>query len=212
MTKRGESTKAKIIRTAAELAHRQGFQTTGLQEILQQCQVPKGSFYFHFDSKEALGAEVVKLRQPLILRRVQRIFTGTLPLREEIARWFDTLIDFEQAEAQFSGCPVGNLAQELSTVSDGLRQEIVACFSAAATALAARFQVAQEQGEISAALDPLHLANFLLQLTQGAQLLVKVERSTRPLQESRDTLLTLLGGETRKEQTTTKGGRHAKTF
>ncbi len=209
MTTRGESTKAKIIRTAAELAYRQGFQTTGLQEILQQCQVPKGSFYFHFDSKEALCAEVVKLRQPLILKRVQRIFTGTTPLREEITCWFHTLIDFEKAEEQFSGCPVGNLAQELSTVSDELRKELVECFSTAATALAARFQVAQKQGEISAALDPLHLAHFLLQLTQGAQLLVKVERSTRPLQESCDTLLALLCGEVGTEQTTTKGGRHA---
>jgi TetR/AcrR family transcriptional repressor of nem operon len=209
MTTRGESTKAKIIRTAAELAYRQGFQTTGLQEILRRCEVPKGSFYFHFDSKDALCEEVVKLRQPLILRRVQRIFTGTAPLREEITHWFDSLIDFEKAEGKFSGCPVGNLAQELSTVSEALRKEIVEGFTAAATALAARFQVAQERGEISAALDPPQLANFLLQLTQGAQLLVKVKRSTHPLQESRDTLLTLLYGEARKEQIPTKGGRHA---
>lgn len=209
MTTRGEATKAKIIRTAAELAHRQGFQTTGLQEILARCDVPKGSFYFHFDSKEALGEEVVKLRQNLILKRVQRIFSGAAPLREEMTRWFDTLSDFEKGEGQFFGCPVGNLAQELSTISDILRKAIVQCFTTAAEALAARFRLAQKRGEISPALDPQYLANFLLQLTQGAQLLVKVERSTRPLQESRDTLLTLLCDETGKDRTITKGGRYA---
>ncbi|MEW6298957.1 MAG: TetR family transcriptional regulator C-terminal domain-containing protein [Thermodesulfobacteriota bacterium] len=209
MPTKGETTKAKIIRTAAALAYRQGFQTTGLQEILDRCAVPKGSFYFHFPSKDALCEAVVKLRQNVILKRVQHIFSGAAPLRDEVARWFDTLTEFAEGEGQFCGCPVGNLAQELSTVNEPLRQEIARFFAAAAEALAVRLREAQEQGEIPAALDPLHLANFLLQLTQGAQLLVKVERSARPLRESRDIMLTLLCGESRKEQTRTKGGCRA---
>lgn len=209
MPTRGENTKAKIIRTAAALAYRQGFQTTGLQEILHRCAVPKGSFYFHFPSKDALCEEVVKLRQNVILKRVQHIFSGAAPLRDEVARWFDTLSDFAEGEGQFGGCPVGNLAHELSTVNEPLRQEIARFFATAAAALAVRLRQAQEQGEISASLDPLHLANFLLQLTQGAQLLVKVERSTRPLRQSRDTLLQLLCGESRKAHPITEGGYHA---
>ncbi|MBI3301952.1 MAG: TetR family transcriptional regulator C-terminal domain-containing protein, partial [Deltaproteobacteria bacterium] len=139
---------------------------------------------------------------------VQGAFSGTAPLREELARWFDTLIAL-QNEGGYCGCPVGNLAQELSTVSDALREAIAGCFVATAEVLAARLRLARERGEIPAALEPRSFAEFLLQVTQGALLLVKVEHSTRPLRDSKATLLTLLCTEPSASVTFTKGGPHA---
>jgi TetR/AcrR family transcriptional repressor of nem operon len=206
MSARGKKTKAKIIRTAADLAYRQGFQTTGLQEILERCAVPKGSFYFHFANKEALGQEVVRLRQKHMLELVHGVFSGTAPLRAELARWFDTLIALQKNEGEYCGCPVGNLAQELSTVSDTLREEIAACFAATAEVLAARLRQAQEQGILTASVEPRQFARFLLHVTQGALLLVKVERSTRPLRDSKEMLLTLLSTVVLPNETVAKGG------
>ena len=57
MTRR--ETKAKILQQGAELVYRQGFNNTGIQEILESAGVPKGSFYFYFKSKEQFGLELI---------------------------------------------------------------------------------------------------------------------------------------------------------
>ncbi len=188
----------KIVETAAELVYRQGFQGTGLQEILGKCEVPKGSFYFHFSSKEALGREIVRLRRESVLEWISKTFSGDVPVRQELARWFDQLIAFQKAEGHHCGCPVGNLAQELSLVSEGLRREVACFFAEARAALTARFRAARATRELPQGVDPAKFAAFLLQTTQGALLLTKVERSTRPLQESKEVILALLGKEGKK--------------
>jgi TetR/AcrR family transcriptional repressor of nem operon len=204
MSAKGEKTKRKIVETAAELVYRQGFRGTGLQKILGKCEVPKGSFYFHFPSKEVLGREVVRLRRESVLERISTTFSGAASIRQELARWFDQLIAFQKGEGHYCGCPVGNLAQELSAVSDGLRGEVACFFAEAGAALTDRFRVAQATGELPQRVNPGKFAAFLLQATQGALLLGKVEQSTRPLQETKEVILALLGKEGKKRRWTGK--------
>lgn len=52
-------TKERIIARGAELIHRQGFNNTGIKEILDAAEVPKGSFYFYFKNKEDFGLAVI---------------------------------------------------------------------------------------------------------------------------------------------------------
>ena len=53
-------TKEKIIQAALKALLQKGFNGVGVQEITEQAGVPKGSFYNHFESKEALGVEIVE--------------------------------------------------------------------------------------------------------------------------------------------------------
>jgi len=53
------NTKQKILQIGAEIIHRKGCNATGLQEILSAANVPKGSFYNHFKSKEDFGLQVI---------------------------------------------------------------------------------------------------------------------------------------------------------
>jgi TetR/AcrR family transcriptional repressor of nem operon len=41
------------------MIHAEGYATTGIQSIVESADVPKGSFYNHFASKEAFAAEVI---------------------------------------------------------------------------------------------------------------------------------------------------------
>ena len=52
-------TKEMILRKGARSVHEKGFNATGLQEILAEAGVPKGSFYFHFKSKEDFGLQLI---------------------------------------------------------------------------------------------------------------------------------------------------------
>lgn len=60
MTKitKGEQTKNMLIECAAELFYKNGYNATGINDILKATELPKGSFYFHFESKKELAIEV----------------------------------------------------------------------------------------------------------------------------------------------------------
>ena len=58
--KKGEASKARLVAGAAELFWRQGYNATGLSEILQAARLPKGSFYFYFEGKRDLAAAVIE--------------------------------------------------------------------------------------------------------------------------------------------------------
>ena len=53
------TTRDHLISTGLKVLHARGFHATGVQDITDAAQVPKGSFYTHFDSKERFGAEVL---------------------------------------------------------------------------------------------------------------------------------------------------------
>lgn len=55
---KGEKSKQRIIECAAELFLTNGYNNTGISEILAVTNLPKGSFYYHFDSKKQLAVEV----------------------------------------------------------------------------------------------------------------------------------------------------------
>lgn len=65
MTKRNEmeamSTRDHLLQVGLRRMRSMGYASTGVQEILDEADVPKGSFYHHFASKEAFAAEVLKL-------------------------------------------------------------------------------------------------------------------------------------------------------
>ncbi|WP_238883093.1 TetR/AcrR family transcriptional regulator [Clostridium sp. YIM B02551] len=55
---KGEQSKNKLIECAAELFMKNGYNATGINDILALAELPKGSFYFHFSSKKNLAIEV----------------------------------------------------------------------------------------------------------------------------------------------------------
>lgn len=55
---KGEQSKYKLIECAAELFMKNGYNATGINDILAVAELPKGSFYFHFSSKKDLAIEV----------------------------------------------------------------------------------------------------------------------------------------------------------
>ena len=54
------STRVKLIQAGVELLTKKGFASAGIEEILSMVQVPKGSFYHYFESKEAFGIVLIK--------------------------------------------------------------------------------------------------------------------------------------------------------
>jgi TetR/AcrR family transcriptional repressor of nem operon len=78
-----KDTREKILNAAAQLIHRQGYNRTGLQEILTTAGVPKGSFYFYFKSKEDLALALVNRFIEFWLGQAEEI--GRASCRERVS-------------------------------------------------------------------------------------------------------------------------------
>ena len=108
------NTKQNILQIGAEIIHRKGYNATGLQEILRAANVPKGSFYNHFKSKEDFGLQVIDFFTDFFAQFCKDIFedSNRSPLgRLELL--LDRFMEFFDSRGYTCGCPVGNLAQEL---------------------------------------------------------------------------------------------------
>lgn len=193
-TLKGEQTRLKIVRAAADLAHRRGFRSTGIREILALAGVPKGSFYFYFRSKEEVGRAVVRYRRDFLLEALRRIFAGEAPLEKHIRDWFAFMMSTQKMFGGCLGCPLGNLAQELSPEGKGFAEEVALFYSQAEEILTRRLARAREQCEWSTDLSPEEIASFLLMSAQGALLLTRVRASIEPLVEAEKACLRFLRG------------------
>jgi TetR/AcrR family transcriptional repressor of nem operon len=178
-----------ILEAGARLIHRQGFHNTGLKDILSAAGVPKGSFYFYFKSKEDFGLALIDHFTRIIGDRTRLILDDeSLSPLERLRRLFATARQRHESEAFFGGCPIGNLAQELSDLSPAMRERLGRTLAGMAARFAALLRQAAEKGEIASGLDPDLLAGFLLDAWEGALLRMKVERSAKPLERFEEVL------------------------
>jgi TetR/AcrR family transcriptional repressor of nem operon len=65
--------KTRLLRTGARIVHQKGFNDAGLQEILEEAQVPKGSFYFYFKSKEDFGLQLIDYYADFFLNKADEM-------------------------------------------------------------------------------------------------------------------------------------------
>ncbi|MBI4805744.1 MAG: TetR family transcriptional regulator C-terminal domain-containing protein [Desulfovibrio sp.] len=172
-----------ILEAAAPLIHSQGFHKTGLKEILDAAGVPKGSFYFYFKSKEEFGLALVDyLAQSMRQLSAPILQDKTVPPLERLSRFFTMLSQSLKAAGFERGCPIGNLAQEMSDLSPGMREHLKNAMAAFCKGTTAVLQEAMESGELSGNLDPAEAASFIFDAWEGALLRMKAEKSSAPLE------------------------------
>jgi TetR/AcrR family transcriptional repressor of nem operon len=160
-----------------------GYAATGVKEILDDADVPKGSFYHHFTSKEAFAKEVLELYVRGENERVRKVFGDgkTAPLKR-LRRYFDEMISVYGPTAKTSGCLLGNLSLEMADHSDSIQSVLHQSFSSWQTGIAGILQEAIDRGDLAKSSKPQELASFLLSSYEGALLRSKADRSGKPLE------------------------------
>ena len=108
--KKGEESRQRLICCAAELFWKNGYSATGINEILTQTGLPKGSFYFYFKSKDELAVEVIAYYQSIILEHFQ-ILSVEKDWKTFVNAAFDYLLNRTESQA-FSGCPLAVMGME----------------------------------------------------------------------------------------------------
>jgi TetR/AcrR family transcriptional repressor of nem operon len=191
---RETNSRADLLEQGTQLMLRSGYAGTGLVELLQAAGVPKGSFYNHFESKEAFGIELVQR----YYARHDRILASLLaetdrsPL-ERVRSYFERLLQRAvDASPQARGCLLGMLALEMAGSSEPLRATVSDAFGRWQARLAELLRQAQVAGEVAPEQDPQPLAAMLISGWEGALMRARASRDLDALRTSLDLLLSRL--------------------
>jgi TetR/AcrR family transcriptional repressor of nem operon len=165
-----------------QLIHAEGYVATGIQGIVAGADVPKGSFYNHFASKEAFGAEVIDAYSDRGQSKLSE-FLGNkaIPPLARLEAYFDDRIRALKASNYARGCLLGNFSAEAADHSALLRDHLAKHFSAWSAIFEKCISEAQSQGTISDQLSAASLASFIFNSWEGALLRMRVEKSDASL-------------------------------
>jgi TetR/AcrR family transcriptional regulator, transcriptional repressor for nem operon len=169
-----ERTRERLLQAAFREVYRYGFQSAGVDAILAATNVTKGALYYHFESKEALGYAIIEE----IVAKLTRD-RWMLPLqRSEDKNPIDTLIGIARAIPHRpgdvkGGCPLVNLAQEMSQLDEQFRKRLERIFRAWQEGIATTLQRGQSQGTVRRDLVPEETASFLIAMVEGYEVLAK---------------------------------------
>jgi TetR/AcrR family transcriptional regulator, transcriptional repressor for nem operon len=178
-----QSTRDHLLQVGLRQIHAMGYSSTGVNEILEEAKIPKGSFYHHFASKEDFAKEVLALYVRGEGERAEKILhSGKAAPLKRLRRYFEELIRVYGPQAAMSGCMVGNLTLEMADHSEAIQSLLHQSFSTWQTAIFDILQEAIDGGELAPSSKPQELASFLLNSYEGALLRSKADRSSKPLE------------------------------
>jgi TetR/AcrR family transcriptional repressor of nem operon len=169
-----ERTRERLLQAAFREVYKVGFQSAGIDTILAATNVTKGALYYHFENKQALGYAIVEE----IVAKLPRD-RWLLPLQQSKDKDpIDALIGIVQAiparpRDVKGGCPLVNLAQEMSQLDEQFRKRLERIFHAWQEGIAMALRRGQHQGAVRRDLVPEETASFLIAMVEGYEVLAK---------------------------------------
>jgi TetR/AcrR family transcriptional repressor of nem operon len=186
-----QRTRERLLQAAFQEIYRSGFRGTDLETILDTAGVTKGALYHHFDSKEALGYALV---DEVILGLIRDKWFRPL---QNLENPIDALVSVVQStslkpEHVRCGCPLNNLAQEMSPLDEGFRKRLAKIFSEWHDGIAAALRGGQKRGVVRSDVDPDETATFLIAANEGCWSLAKNSQDVRVLQSGMRSMIRYL--------------------
>lgn len=178
------NTRNNLVQVGLKMFHADGYAATGVQGIVAGADVPKGSFYNHFASKEAFGTEVLGAYFDRNLDKLRAILCNAeVAPRARLEAYFDDRIEALKTAGFRKGCLLGNFSAEIADHSELLRERLAAQFKSWDHYFEQCIAAAQEQGTIGKQRSAGLLARFVLNSWEGALLRMRAERSAAALLE-----------------------------
>ena len=167
-----ERTRERLLQAAFREIHKSGFQGAGIDTILAATNVTKGALYHHFDSKEALGYAIVEEIITKIVhdRWLHPLLSDGQPIDILIGIVQRTPVQPKDVRA---GCPLLNLATEMSPLDEQFRKRLERIFLAWQEGVATLLRKGQAQGTVRRDLNPDEAASFLIAMIEGYASLAK---------------------------------------
>ncbi|EPJ6779870.1 TetR/AcrR family transcriptional regulator, partial [Acinetobacter baumannii] len=183
--KKSEAKRLHILNTSSDLILHKGFTGVGLQEILQNCEIPKGSFYHYFQSKEAFGCELVQHYVDNYQVRLNDVWRSDKSPYQKLIEYFNLWIEDPVTQCGWAdSCLIVKLAAEVADLSEDMRSIMSAGVDDVIERIAGLIDLGKQDQSIQADTEASTLAQVLYQMWLGAALLSKLQKDKTPLHQA----------------------------
>jgi len=187
MATKGDITREKILEAARSLFNTKGFGATTINDLVDASGLQKGSIYFHFPGKDALGLAVLEEARNSFMDFLADSLTGDSPCLC-LENFFRNVMEKHLATGFVGGCIFGNTALEMGD-SDMRYAEIIDQLFDQWIGMIERFVVAaQEKGELRADIPGNALARIIVAVIEGGIMMSRVKKDEVPLRECLEVL------------------------
>jgi len=176
--KKESDTCQRIIESAQKLIHASSYSDIGVATICKEANVQKGSFYHFFSSKQELSLSVIdKNIVDMKENIIDQSFSSAFAPLVRIQRFFDLAIELQiqihQETGKVYGCPFGNLATEMATQDESIRNKLAQSFALLLELITTSLQEAVDNKEVEGVDSPPLTAKAMLAYFEGTLLLAK---------------------------------------
>jgi TetR/AcrR family transcriptional repressor of nem operon len=164
-----DQTRRRILEAAFIEMYRNGFQGMRLDEVTAASELTKGALYHHFPNKQALGYAVVEeiIRPMMEAIWVEPLQQASDPL-QGLVNVIEHMPEAKPSEMMIQyGCPLNNLAQEMSPLDEGFRQRLDQVFNIWHQVISDALQTARSKGIIREDIDCEDTATFVMAAMEG---------------------------------------------
>ena len=165
----------KIVDSALMLFHSRGYNGAGVNDIVLGAGVPKGSFYNHFASKEALGLETIA--RYAAEKNLDALMDKNVPPLVRLRQHFESLAVTFSDQGFSRGCLLGNFGSEMADASPAIRVAVSATLEAWTGSVAVALRDARDAGALPADKDVEKFARFLIDTWEGCLIRGKVTKN-----------------------------------
>ena len=177
-----QSTRQRILHAAYNEIHYRGYQAASIQSIIDQAGVTKGALYHHFRCKHDL---VLALIDEVYTQYVQETFIQPLQDNDDpVSALIDILYTLQERitdETVVLGCPLDNLAQEMTPIDEGIRQKLERLYQFKRETIIAAFQRGQANGTVNRDINAESIALMVMATLQGCMGIAQSARSATVL-------------------------------
>jgi TetR/AcrR family transcriptional repressor of nem operon len=183
MSKR-EAKKELILNAGLDVMRRQGYNGTGVKDIVDAAGVPKGSFYNYFDSKEAFAVEAMARAAEEVTQFMRDGLCGSgKPPKERLLEFFQVQALAAETGENRTGCFIGTLCQEMAGSCETIRLSSKAMFRTFSEVVGELIEEGKADGSITCPMPSEQLADLIINAWQGTLLRMKAVRSRRPMDD-----------------------------
>ncbi len=195
---RTSDARERLLDSGSELIHERGYTAVGVNEICSEAGVKKGSFYYFFPSKVELALGVIDRYAADTEAALEDLVHGEEPPLERLHTYVDGVrqgqVEQRKECGKVLGCPIGNLALEMSTQEPELRERLGQVFDRIADRFAGVVQEAVDREDL-APLDADRAGRSILAFIEGNIMLAKMKDDPEVLKGLSRDVLSLIGGQ-----------------
>ena len=179
------SSRQAILDAGQQTIARKGWAAVGLNEILGVAGVPRGSFYYYFESKESFGEVMLREYFRKHLENMDNMFA------QQDSSAVDRLMQYwrgwqytQSLDEGHGRCLVVKLGAEVADLSEPMRLVLKEGTTAIAERVATMIAVGRADGSVAGDSDPATTAKMLYDLWLGASVMAKIHRDLAPLENA----------------------------